>query len=107
MYSFPTVLHSVVLYSGELKSESFESRIFNGPVFKWSGLSYGNTYSPWHSKTGPFEIWMFVSGFEMVFDKMAAICLDFNWLGFQISDPIQNPDHLQPNCTQKIMCFEV
>ena len=24
----------------------------------------------------------------MVFDKMAAICQDFKWLGFQISDPI-------------------
>ena len=31
------------------------------------------------------------------FDKMAPICTDFKWLGFQISDPIQNPDHLQPN----------
>ena len=28
---------------------------------------------------------------------MVAICLDFKWLGFQISDPILNPDHLQPN----------
>ena len=33
----------------------------------------------------------------MVFDKMAAICPDFKCLGFQISDPIQNPDHLQAN----------
>ena len=33
----------------------------------------------------------------MCFDKMAAICLDFKWLGFQIQDPIQNPDHLQTN----------
>ena len=33
----------------------------------------------------------------MFFDKMAAIGLDFKWLGFQISDPIQNLDHLQPN----------
>ena len=33
----------------------------------------------------------------MVFDKMAAICPDFKWLGFRISDPIQNLDHLQPN----------
>ena len=28
---------------------------------------------------------------------MAAICLDFKWLGFQVLDPIQNLDHLQPN----------
>ena len=33
----------------------------------------------------------------MVFDKMAAICLGFKWLGFSISDPIQNPDIRQPN----------
>ena len=29
------------------------------------------------------------------FDKMAAICTDFKLLGFRISDPIGNPDHLQ------------
>ena len=29
--------------------------------------------------------------------KMVATCLDFKWLGFQISDPIRNSDHLQPN----------
>ena len=28
---------------------------------------------------------------------MVAICPNFKWLGFQISDPIQNLDHLQPN----------
>ena len=33
----------------------------------------------------------------MFFDKMGAICLDFKWLGSQISDPIRNPNHLQPN----------
>ena len=33
----------------------------------------------------------------MVFDKMEAICLDLKWLGFWISDPIWNPDHLQTN----------
>ena len=31
----------------------------------------------------------------MIFDKMAAISPDFfKWLGFQISDPIPNPDYL-------------
>ena len=78
-------------YSGDLKSNHlksglFEGRISNGPVFKWSGFSYQ-----------PFEIQTFLSGFQMVFDKMAAICLDFKWLGFRISYPIRNPDHLQPN----------
>ena len=33
----------------------------------------------------------------MVFDKMAAICPNFKWLGLQISDPIWNLYHLQPN----------
>ena len=28
----------------------------------------------------------------MVFGKMAAICRDFKWLGFQISDPIQRSE---------------
>ena len=31
------------------------------------------------------------------FVKIAAICPYFKWLGFQISDPIQKLDHLQPN----------
>ena len=31
----------------------------------------------------------------MVIDKMAAIGLDFKWMGFRISDSTQNPDHLQ------------
>ena len=33
----------------------------------------------------------------MIFDKMVAICLDFKWLGYQISDPIWNLNHLQTN----------
>ena len=33
----------------------------------------------------------------MTFDKIAAICLDFKWSGFLISDLIWNPDHLQTN----------
>ena len=28
---------------------------------------------------------------------MVAICPDFKWLGFWISDPIHNLDTLQPN----------
>ena len=45
----------------------------------------------------PFKICMFLSGFQMIFYSIAAISLDFKWLGFQISDLIGNPDHLQPN----------
>ena len=33
----------------------------------------------------------------MVFHKMVAICPGFKCLGFLISDPIPNSDHLQPN----------
>ena len=40
---------------------------------------------------------IYIHGFQIVFDEMAAICPDFKCLGFQISDPIWNPDHLQPN----------
>ena len=40
---------------------------------------------------------MLLLRFQIVFDKMGAICLDFIRLGFQISDPIRNQDHLQPN----------
>ena len=84
-------------YSGYLKSGFFEGRISYGPFFKWSGFSYGYSFSPNHLKTRPFEIWTFLSVFKMVFDKMAAICPDFKWLGFRISDPIPDLDHLQPN----------
>ena len=44
---------------------------------------------------GPFKIWTFLSGFQMFFDKMAAMCPDFKF--FRISEPIRNPDHFQPN----------
>ena len=27
--------------------------------------------------------------------KSGCVCTDFKWTGFAISDPIQNPDHLQ------------
>ena len=40
---------------------------------------------------------MFLSEFQIVSDKMAPICPDFKCLGFGISNPIQNPDHFQPN----------
>ena len=65
--------------------------------FKWLGFRYGYSCSPNCSKTGPFKILMLMSRFQMVFDKMAAICPNFKWLGLQISDPIWNLYHLQPN----------
>ena len=91
MYS----IHSTLSMVGDLKfdhmkSGLFESHISNGPVFNWSGFSFGYSFSPNHSKTGPFEILTF-------------FCLDFKlfltkWLPFvRISVFIQNPDNLQPN----------
>ena len=63
---------------------------FDDPVFKWLGFNYGYSYSTNHLKTRTFEIWTFLSRFQMVLDKMTAICPDFKWLGFRISDHIWN-----------------
>ena len=59
-----------IFYSGDLNSDHSKSRLFkcqisNGMVFKWSGLSYGYSYSSNHL-TGPFKIWTFLLGFQMV-----------------------------------------
>ena len=78
-----------------LKSGLYEDLISNYPVFKGSGFSY--SYDCSHSNTRLFKIQNFLPGFQMVFNKMATICPDFKWLGFQIADPIQNLDHLQHN----------
>ena len=77
MYS----IHSTLSMVGDLKfdhmkSGLFESHISNGPVFNWSGFSFGYSFSPNHSKTESFKIWTSWSGFGMVFDKMAGL-LDF------------------------------
>ena len=65
------------LKSIHLKSGLFEGGISNGSVFKWLGFSYGYSVDPNHSKTGPFNSWMFLSGFQMFFDTMESICPDF------------------------------
>ena len=78
-------------------TESVKQTIQQSDSFHMVGLSYGYSYSPNHSKIRPFKICTFLSGFQMVFDKMAAICPDFKRSGFGISDHIQNLDHLQPN----------
>ena len=46
---------------------------------------------------------MFLSGFQMVFDKLMAICPDFKQLGFLISDSNGNQDLLQPNLFSSIL----
>ena len=73
-------------FQKHLKFRLFEGWISNVPVSKCSGLSYGYSYSPNHSKNRPLEIRTFLFRFLMVFDK---ICLDFKWLGFRILDPSQ------------------
>ena len=83
---------------GDLKSDHSKSGLFKGqisnvPFFKWSGFICGYSFSPNHLKTVLFKIWMFLSRFQMVFDKVPPICSDFKWLGFRISDPIRNLDH--------------
>ena len=74
--------------------ETFEIWTFWSSDFKWSGFqmlgfNYGYSFSSNHSKTGPFKIRTFLSGFKMFFDKMAAICPNFKWLGLWISGPIE------------------
>ena len=53
--------------------------------FKWLGFSYDYSYSSSHLKTLQFKIQIFLSRFQMDLNKMAAICQNFNWLGFRIS----------------------
>ena len=55
---------------------NFEDLISNGPIFKGSGYTFSYRSGPDHSKCGHF-------------------CWNFKWLGFWISDPVQNSDHLQ------------
>ena len=74
------------------QSRLFEERISNGLVFKGSGYSFSYRYGPSHWKTRPFKIWTFKSRFQIAFDKMAHIYLDFKCLGYRISDPIQDLD---------------
>lgn len=83
-----------------LKYGLFEGRISNGPVFKCSGFSIGYSYGRNHSKTGPVAIWTFLSKFQMVFDKMAAICADFKWLGFPV---FRSHSKSRPFATQPLL----
>ena len=77
----PTVFMKILSFWNTLgirkdwKSRFCEDCISKGPILKGSGYSYG----PYHLKTGLFKIWTFLFRFQMVLDKMAAICLDFKW----------------------------
>ena len=50
---------------------------------KGRDLSLAIAMVPIAQKTGPFEIRTFLSGFQMLFDKMAAICPDIKWLNLR------------------------
>ena len=97
--------YKIALYSEDLKfdhtkSRLFEGRISNGPVFEWLGFSHGYSFSPNHLKTRIFKIGTHLSGFQMIFDKMAAICPILNgW-----ASGFQNPFKIQTICnpTSKI-----
>ena len=93
-----------IKHSEDLKSNNLKSRLhldFLKVGFQMVRFSNGQALDvaivstirkQYHLKSRQF-----LSRFQMVFDKMEAICPDFKWSGFQISDPIQNLDHLQPN----------
>ena len=70
-------------------------------LFSWSVLMFSwymhvprsvqrSVQSSRYFKVRPSKIKAFQFRFQMVFDKMAAICPDFKWSGFQISDPLNN-----------------
>ena len=84
-------------YRGDLKSDQSKSgKILNPDILKVRFQMVGlQLWLQLQSK--PFKIRTFLPIFQMVFDKMAAICPDFRWSCFQIPDPIQNPGQLQPN----------
>ena len=67
-------------------------RCSNGWALAMAKAIVPTIQKPDHSKSGHV-----FPDFKCFFDKMAVICLDFKWLGFWISNPIQNSDHLQPN----------
>ena len=54
----------------------FEIQTFWRSDFKWSGLSFGYSYNPNHSKTGPFEIRTFFLDFKCFLTK----CRPFVWI---------------------------
>ena len=61
--------------------------------FQMVWFSKGYKYAPYHLKTGQFKIRPCSPGFQMVFENKVAIWLDLKYLGFQMSDTIQNPNH--------------
>ena len=56
-----------------------EGQISNGLAFKWLSFTYG--YSPNQSKTGPFKIGTFLSGFQMVIWQNGCHLSGFQMVG--------------------------
>ena len=75
-----------------LKVEFQMVRFSNGEAYAMTTAIVPTIWKLNHSKSR-----CFCPDFKWGSDKMVAICPDFKWLGFQISDPILNLDHLQPN----------
>ena len=71
-------------YSEDLKYEHLKSGLFEGRIS--NGLAFAMAIVPTIWKTGLFKNRTFLTGFQMVFDRMAAICLDFKYLNVQQSD---------------------
>ena len=79
-----------------LKSGLFKSQISSCPNSNILAvvmvIALVPTSRKWdQSKSGHF-VWI-----SNDLGQIAPICPDFKWLGFQISDPVQNPNLLQPN----------
>ena len=81
-------------YSGDLKYDHRISGNIQNPHFlkiEFQMVQFSNSLAlalaqPFENQTIQNPI--VLSGLGMFFDKMAAICQDIEWLGFQISDTI-------------------
>ena len=72
-------------YRGDLKADHLKSRLFK---VRFQMVWFSNCWALAMLYSQPFEIQTFFTRFQRV-----AICPDFKWLGFRISDS----DHLQPH----------
>ena len=78
------------MYGGDLKSDHPRSRNILDPHFlTMVGFSNFGAIALVIVMVPTFKIWTFLSGFQMILEKMAAFV--------QISDPIGNQNNLQTN----------
>ena len=59
---------NMTLYSGGSEMQPFEA---------WKHLKTDFSKIKFQMVKGSFEFWTFLSGFQMVLNKMVAVCLDF------------------------------